>query len=70
MYSVTLHYKGYTICVENYIYKLQINPYQTFITMTDIKNHIDKIENNINQVVNRIGERDCTSRNESSLNEW
>lgn len=60
MYSVILHYKGYVVCVENYIYKLKINPTQSFVTMTDIKNHIDKIENNEN-IVNRIGERpDCT----------
>ena len=64
MYSVILHYKGYTICVENYIYKLKISPYQHFLTMTDIKNHIDKIENNFNQIMNRIGERDCTPPNE------
>ena len=50
-HSCILHFKGYAIIVEDYIYKLQINPTKTFLTMTDIINHINTIERNFNNVV-------------------
>lgn len=45
MYYCILHYKGYEIIVENYIYKLAINRAVSFLTMDDVKKEIDRIEN-------------------------
>jgi len=45
-YSIILFYRGYCIIVENFIYKLQLNPWKTFLTMDDIKKEIENIEKN------------------------
>ena len=56
MHSVILHYKGYTVIVENYLYKLKISPFNKYLTFQDIKNVIDGIEderfNQENKTVN------------------
>lgn len=43
-YTTILHYKGYAIIVENWIYRLATNPYRRFLSMNDMKSEIDKIE--------------------------
>lgn len=43
MYSVILHYRGYTIIVENYMYSIALNPMNKFISMDDAKKEVDKI---------------------------
>jgi hypothetical protein len=44
MHSTTLRYKGYAIIVEDYIYMLEINRTQRYLTMQDIMNRIDELE--------------------------
>ena len=54
MYFAILHFRGYTIIVENYIYKLQVNPSRKFLTMKDIMNEIDNIEKGFNSVMDKL----------------
>jgi hypothetical protein len=44
MYYTTLHFRGYAIIVENYIYKLRLDPSRHFITMQDVIGYINQIE--------------------------
>lgn len=53
-YSCILHYKGYAIIVENYIYKLDINRTKSFLTMKEIMNHIDRIETGFDDVIRKL----------------
>jgi hypothetical protein len=43
MHSCLLSYQGYTIVVENYLYKLAIDPTHKYLTMDDVKNVIDRM---------------------------
>lgn len=43
-YSNLLYYKGYTVIVENYIYKLALVPNKWFLSFRDIIKEIDRIE--------------------------
>ena len=43
MYSVILHYRGYTIIVDNYLYSLQLNPFSKFLSMDEVKSEVDKM---------------------------
>jgi hypothetical protein len=54
MHSCLLPYKGYTIVVENYIYKLAIDPTKTFITLDDMMGHIDNMENRFENVMSKL----------------
>jgi len=44
MHSCILHYGGYTIIVENYLYMLSLDRTKKYLTLKDIMNVIDRIE--------------------------
>ena len=44
MHSVIMHYGGYTIIVENYLYMLYLDRTKKYLTFQDIINVIDRIE--------------------------
>jgi hypothetical protein len=54
MHSTTLQYRGYDIIVENYIYKLKLDPSKSFLTFDDIANHINNIESGFDSLLDKI----------------
>jgi hypothetical protein len=53
-YSTLLHYKGFTIVVENWIYRLAVNPLKKFLSMNEIKAEVDRIEKNFQTTMKSI----------------
>lgn len=43
MYSVTLHYLGYTIIVDNHLYSLELNPFRKFLSMDEVKKEVERM---------------------------
>jgi hypothetical protein len=49
MHSCLLNYKGFTVIVDNYIYRIQIFPLKAYSSFQDCKNIIDELDRTINK---------------------
>lgn len=55
MYCVLLYYKGYTISVDNYMYRIVMFPFKCFIRLSDCHKEIDRIEKDLNEPNDKSG---------------
>jgi hypothetical protein len=53
-YSTILHYKGFQINVENWIYWLAVNPSKKFLSMNEVKAEVERIETDFQTTMKSI----------------
>lgn len=49
-----LQYRGYTIYMENYKYWIGLNPFQKYLTLSQAKEEIDKIEKMFEENIQKL----------------
>jgi hypothetical protein len=49
-----MHYKGFTITVENYIYRVVVVRNKTFATFGDACKEVDRIEADFQAIIHQI----------------
>lgn len=54
MHTAILHYKGYTITVENYLYRIKLQPGNVYLTFSDAMKAVDRIDDATEATINKI----------------